>query len=487
MLDVNEITGSYNGRKVIDRLSFSVKKGEIFGVLGPNGSGKTTLVKLLTGVHPLDGGEVKINGRSLGDYGSKELAQTIAVLPQFIDESFTYTVKEVVSLGRYPYQKGLFKQLTEKDERAVERAMNQTGVAEFAEQSIHSLSGGEKQRVYLAQALTQEPQLLFLDEPTNHLDINHQKNLLDGLKKWAKEDGLTVVAIFHDLNLAGLYCDRLLLLENGSTVALSTPKEILTEKTVLDVYGTKMKRLLHPELPRPLMALSPEKLESESEQQDVADLSYEQTDEWIKMEAPFAMKTFSSAVIGAGFSWKKCFVNRRVEQTYNCAHVTSEMKDWLMEREVNLEETVAMMTAVNLKNAAMRVLSGQGFASKVVVTAGVGDAIDVARAALQGRQTPPVGTINGWVFIDGELAEEAFVEAIMAVTEAKVKALQDRQIKDPETGTIATGTATDSLLVAATQRGTHFQYAGTGTEIGKKIARAFYECTVEAIEKGQTG
>jgi iron complex transport system ATP-binding protein len=485
MLEVNGITGSYNGRKVIDDLSFSVKKGEIFGVLGPNGSGKTTLMKMLTGIHPLDTGSVSLSGRDLGDYGSKQLAQTIAVLPQFIDEFFTYTVKEVVSMGRYPYQKGLFKQLTTEDEKAVERAMKQTGVMDFAEQSIHSLSGGEKQRVYLAQALSQEPQLLFLDEPTNHLDISHQKNLLDGLKKWAKEEELTVVAIFHDLNLAGLYCDRLLLLQEGRAAAIRRPKEMLTEEMVFDVYGTKVKRLLHPELPRPLMTMSPEKLDYETERIDVGDLIYEQTDEMIKVESPVFMKTFSSAVIGPGFSWKRCFVNRHVDKTYHCDDPGADMKEWLMENGMNLEDTVGMMTAARLKDVARQVRRGDGFAVSAIVTAGVSNAVDAAQAEAHSANQYSVGTINGWIFVDGTLPEEAFVQAIMTATEAKVKAMHDMEVKDPVTGTIATGTSTDSLLVAAAQRGTTLAYAGTGTALGRAIGKAVYDCTIEAIENYQ--
>lgn len=265
MLEASRVSGSYNGRTVVDHLSFSVKKGEIFGVLGPNGGGKTTLMKMLTRIHPLDRGKVMIDGKSLQVYGAKQLAKRIAVLPQFMEQYFTFTVQEVVSLGRYPYQKGLFKQMTSGDEKAIHRAMKQTEVDSFADQSLHSLSGGEVQRVYLAQALAQEPQLLLLDEPTNHLDINHQKNLLDGLKKWVKEQQLTVVAIFHDLNLAGLYCDRLLLLDEGKTAALGTPGEVLTEDMIYHVYGTRVKRLLHPDLPGPILTILPEETNAQAE------------------------------------------------------------------------------------------------------------------------------------------------------------------------------------------------------------------------------
>lgn len=258
MLDVCGVSGSYHNKTVIDDLSFSVKQGEIFGVLGPNGSGKTTLMNMLTRIHPLDRGKVTIDGQDLHDYGAKSLAKTLAVLPQFMEQYFTFTVKEIVALGRYPYQKGLVKTMTAYDKKAINRAMQQTEVASFADQSLHSMSGGQVQRVYLAQALAQEPQLLLLDEPTNHLDINHQKNLLDGLKKWVREQQTTAITIFHDLNLAGLYCDRLLLLEEGRIAAFGTPEEVLTEEMIDHVYGIKVKRLVHPDLPGPILTIVPE-------------------------------------------------------------------------------------------------------------------------------------------------------------------------------------------------------------------------------------
>lgn len=485
MLEIKNLSGGYSGHPVIDHLSFNVKEGEIFGILGPNGSGKTTLLNMLTLLHLPTEGTISFKGQDLASYRSKSLAKKIAVLPQFTKSFFTYTVRDVVTLGRYPYQKGLFRQQSSDDLRAIDRAMQQTDTAKFANHTIQSLSGGEQQRVFLAQALAQQPELLLLDEPTNHLDISHQKQLLDGLKNWVAKKRLTVITIFHDLNLAALYCDRLLLLKDGRKAAIGKPKDILNERTVSEVYGTSVRRMFHPELPRPLMALSPEKSESETQRINLADLQVDKSSEWIKIESPVGMKTFSSAVVGAGFSWKRCFVNRHVEGTYDSSEPGEEMKNWLEQKKLEPDETVAMMTAVSLEHVAERELNEDQFSMKVLVTAGVGDAIDVSRASHEGRLNPPVGTINGWIFIDGQLSEEAFVQAIMTATEAKVKALQDQGVHDSLTKSLATGTATDSLLVAATQRGTGLPFAGTGTELGKSIGRTIYECTVEAIENGK--
>src|SRR5699024_796187 len=154
-------------------------------------------------------------------------AKTIAVLSQFGEQYFTFTVKEIVNLGRYPHQKGLLKSMTSADHVAVEWAMKQTDVAKFAEQSIHASRGGEQQRVYLEQALDQEPELLLHDEPTNHVDIIHQKIFLDRLKKWVHEQQLLVIAIFHDLNVVSLYCNRILLMDGGKGVALCRTEEVL--------------------------------------------------------------------------------------------------------------------------------------------------------------------------------------------------------------------------------------------------------------------
>lgn len=258
MLQIQDLAGGYANRRVIHNLSFTVHKGEIFGILGPNGSGKTTLLKMISGIIPADKGQILLEGRLLSSYSSKQLAQEMAVLPQSNDQMFTYSVKETVSLGRYPYQKGLFRNWTEHDDKIVQSAMEQTGVLRFQHQSIQSLSGGEKQRVYLSQALAQEPKLLLLDEPTNHLDISFQKNLLDRLKKWSLQHQLTVVSIFHDLNLASLYCDRLLLLDKGKSAAINVPNEVLQEEKIEHIYDAAIRKQPHPNLPRPLMTLLPE-------------------------------------------------------------------------------------------------------------------------------------------------------------------------------------------------------------------------------------
>lgn len=257
MLDLENVSGGYDGKPVIKNIGFSVSKGEFFGILGPNGSGKTTLLKLISGLIPCTSGSIQVDNQNLVNFSQKELAQKMAVLSQLTTHAFPYTVKETVSLGRYAHHRGLFQTRSPEDEKVLQMVMEQTNIIGFQHKSLQELSGGEQQRVFLAQALAQQPDILLLDEPTNHLDLAYQKDLLDLLKKGAKQQGLTVVSIFHDLNLASLYCDRLLLMHDGQTKALHMPDGVLTESMVNEVYQTEVKKHPHPAIAKPQMHLIP--------------------------------------------------------------------------------------------------------------------------------------------------------------------------------------------------------------------------------------
>lgn len=485
MLQVTKVSGGYSSDSIIKDVSFSVNTGEIFGIVGPNGSGKTTLLSMISGSLSVSQGEILIHERKINSYSSKELARIMAVLPQHSATTFSYTVEEIVMLGRYPYQKGLFGlDHSNMDKTIVYEAMEQTGVYQYRNKTIHELSGGERQRVMLARALAQEPDLLLLDEPTNHLDIAYQMSLLDLLKSWTKEKGLTVVTILHDLNMASLYCDQVLLLNDGQIAALNKPIQVMEEGRLQDVYKAAVKRNEHPSVPSPLITLVP-KEEKLTERSLIDDLQVEQYDEYIKIQSPYPLKTFSSAVIGAGFGWEKIFVNRHVDKNYNCDDPYQEFKEYLQNLGVDHEETIGMMTAAILSDATFVKVVEKDFSIIVVVTAGLSNAVDASKAYLQSESLTTVGTINTWVFIDGKLTDAAFVQAMMTATEAKVKALHEENILDPVTQTIATGTSTDSLMVAATQTGTELPYAGTITPLGKNIAKAVFEATVIAARKNK--
>lgn len=480
MLSVQNVSGGYSGELVLKDISFTVEQGELFGILGPNGSGKTTLLKMLSGILPLKQGEIFIMGKRLQEYGVKQLAQIVAVLSQHSSQSFSYTVKETISLGRYAHQKGWFQTWSKEDEEIVQRVMNQTGISSFQNKNIQELSGGEKQRVFLAQALAQEPEILLLDEPTNHLDLSYQKELLDLLKQWTTEKSLTVISIFHDLNLAGLYCDRLLLLEMGTININHIPNEVLREERIRDVYHTEIQKHPHPKVAAPQMVLLP-KVNREINQFVISKSMLAVSNEMIELKTPAPLRTMSSGVIGSGTGWHHTFVNRHVSKDYDCSDHRVEMASFLRSKGFEPSETVGMMTAVMLKDVVYKQFEQSDFSIFVIVTAGVGNAIDASNSEQHSFEMTP-GTINTWVFVSGELTEEAFIQSIMTATEAKVKAIHDLKVVDAITGTIATGTSTDSILIAATQSGKVLEYAGTITPLGKLISKAVYQCTTEAIK-----
>ena len=483
MLKVQRLTGGYGGQAIINDISFEEKKGEFFGILGPNGSGKTTLLKMISGILPFEKGEIFINGRKLSAYSAKQLAKIVAVLPQHSTQTFSYTVKETVSLGRYAHQEGWFQTWTAEDEEIVQMAMEQTGVDVFQDKDIQALSGGERQRVFLAQALAQEPRVLLLDEPTNHLDLSYQKELLDMLKEWTKERELTVISIFHDLNLAGLYCDRLLLLEKGTINVNNRPNEVLKETRIKEVYRTDIEKHPHPKVPVPQMVLLPQWGTRQKRIQAMIEPSLlDIGKDHIALRSPIPLRTMSSGVVGSGMGWHQIFINRHVDKNYDCEDHRKEMIQYLHEHGIEPLDTVGMMTAVYLEDVAWKMLYGDGFSVMAVVTAGVGNAVDASQSEKHEFVQIP-GTINTWIFVNGELTEEAFIQGVMTATEAKVKALEHHGVKDLVTGTNATGTSTDSIMVAATQQGKKLEFAGTITPLGKLISKAVFECTLESIEK----
>jgi len=256
MLAAEGLGKRYEGTRVLDGVGFSVRKGECFGVIGPNGSGKSTLLKLLSGVETADEGTVTFAGRTLGAFGRKELARRMAVLEQETLPPVGFTVREVVEMGRYPHQ-NWFGEEAEDADRLIGAILDKLDLSRMAGRTLEHLSGGEKQRVALAKVMAQEPELLLLDEPTTYLDIGRQIQLMDRIREWQAEAGLTVVAVLHDLNLAALYCDRLLLLHRGRVAGIGTPAEMLAEERLAEVYGIAPIVTAHPALGVPQVLLRP--------------------------------------------------------------------------------------------------------------------------------------------------------------------------------------------------------------------------------------
>lgn len=237
MLKVSNLTCGYDSKTVIRDISFEVQGGEIVGIIGPNGSGKTTLFRAITRVIPQYAGQIEYKNKEIRRWHLRDLAREIAVLPQFVFLSFPFKVHDFIALGRNPYL-GRLEPLGKSDQIIINQVMKFTGTKALSNNLITELSGGELQRVYLAQALVQEPKLLLLDEPTAHLDIGHQVEILHLLRHLNKEKGLTIVIILHDLNLAAEYCNRLVMLNDGRIEIQGSPQDVLTFPIIEKVYRT---------------------------------------------------------------------------------------------------------------------------------------------------------------------------------------------------------------------------------------------------------
>ena len=234
---IEGLSFAYGERRVLDGVSLEVARGERFGLLGPTGSGKSTLIRLLSGVLRPTGGRVEVGGRELGSFDARERARKIAVVPQETALDFPFSVLEVVLMGRTPHLGG-FGFEGDRDVAAAERAMERTGVADLAARFFHELSGGEKQRVVIARALAQEAEILLLDEPTTFLDIRHVVEIFDLLAMLSDEQGITLVVVLHDLNLAALYLQRMAFLKAGRLHASGAPEDVLSYQTIREVYET---------------------------------------------------------------------------------------------------------------------------------------------------------------------------------------------------------------------------------------------------------
>jgi iron complex transport system ATP-binding protein len=251
----DNLTFAYKEKSVLDGVSLSIERGEMVGILGPNGSGKTTLLKIFSTV--LRGrGEVKLNGRSIETYGKRELSRLFAMVPQESQVLFPYTVAEIVLMARASYHSP-FALEGRKDLEVARASMELTDSLPFSDRYLHELSGGEKQRVIIARALAQEPQILLLDEPSAFLDLKHQVQVFELMRRLNRERGLTIVAALHDLNLAALFFPRLVMLRDGRIYRDGSPREVLTEKTIDEVYGIRVRVEKDPSGEKPQLFICP--------------------------------------------------------------------------------------------------------------------------------------------------------------------------------------------------------------------------------------
>ncbi len=244
---------AYGTQPLFEGFALAIEPGEFFGIIGPNGAGKSTLLKLMAGLLKPQSGSVRLLGRELGDMGRAEVARSVGVVLQENPFAFDYPVSDVVMMGRNPYL-GRFQQPGAKDLQVVTDALGVADALGLRDKSVNAISVGEKQRVVLARALAQEPKILLLDEATSHLDIAHQQmiaRILSGLNRC----GTTVVLLSHDLNLAALYCSRILLLDRGRAAACDVPERVITKELIQSVYGVEPLLTTHPESGRPQVML----------------------------------------------------------------------------------------------------------------------------------------------------------------------------------------------------------------------------------------
>lgn len=220
-----------NANQILKGVSMYASQREMVGLIGPNGSGKSTLLKCIYRILHPTGGAVRLDGKDLPDYTTKESARKIAVVAQHNYYNFDFSVQDVVLMGRAPHKRALDRDNAE-DYRIVSQALETVGMTSFAQRSFSTLSGGEQQRVILARALAQQTPCLILDEPTNHLDIKYQLQLMDIVKGLNR----TVISAIHDLNIAAMYCDWLYVMYRGEILAKGTPKDVLTPELIRKVY-----------------------------------------------------------------------------------------------------------------------------------------------------------------------------------------------------------------------------------------------------------
>ncbi len=236
ILKAEHIDSGYNHKTIVSDVSVTVPKNKISVILGANGCGKSTLLKTFARLLAPQNGQIVLDGKSIAEIPSKQLAKTLGLLPQSSVAPEGIHVLDLVSRGRFPYRQFL-KSMTKEDYAAIEEAMEIMGITSLADRAVDELSGGQRQRVWIALALSQQTDILLLDEPTTFLDIAYQVEILDMLTDLNRKRKTTIVMVLHDINLSARYADCLFAMKNGKLVAEGTPKEIITPKLIKDIYG----------------------------------------------------------------------------------------------------------------------------------------------------------------------------------------------------------------------------------------------------------
>lgn len=233
-IKIDNLDVSLGNKKIINALNFIVNHGELLGIIGPNGSGKSTLLKTIYRVLKPDNGAIFFDGINIKERSYRKTARQISVVAQHNDFSFDFTVENVVIMGRAPHKR-ILERNSREDYLMAADALKRVGLDGYEDRHFNTLSGGERQRVILARALVQNTDALILDEPTNHLDIKYQLQLMS----LVKSTKCTTIAAIHDLNIAAMYCDRIVVLKDGIIKGIGTPEKIFTSEMIKDIYGVK--------------------------------------------------------------------------------------------------------------------------------------------------------------------------------------------------------------------------------------------------------
>ncbi len=239
ILSADNVSLDFRDKSILSNVSLKVSAGEFFVIIGPNGAGKTSLLKILSGLQKTQDGSVILKGENISNYTRRNISKILAIVPQHIEIGFPFTVKETVIMGRTPHL-GILGMEGKNDFHIAEEAMEFTEVYHLADRKLFQLSGGELQRVIIARAICQQPEIILLDEPTTALDPAHQLKIMDLMERFRRQHNTTIIMVSHDLNLASMYGDRLMLLKEGRVVKTGDPKTVLNKSLLEESYGCQM-------------------------------------------------------------------------------------------------------------------------------------------------------------------------------------------------------------------------------------------------------
>ena len=250
-IKTKDLNISYGNLDIVKDLNLEIPKGKITTIIGANGCGKSTILKTIARILQPKSGDIFINDKNIKDQSSKELAKTMAVLPQSPQAPCGLTVEELISYGRFPHQKG-FGKMKKEDKDIVSWALEATGISEFRDRKIEALSGGQRQRAWIAMALAQQTDILVLDEPTTYLDLAHQLEVLNLLEELNKKQGTTIVMVIHELNNAARFADHMIGVKKGKIACQGSAYEVMTKENLKELFNIDAEIVSDPRTNKPV-------------------------------------------------------------------------------------------------------------------------------------------------------------------------------------------------------------------------------------------